>query len=118
MPRYIDAEILNDIITENKHNSDQAYWWTIFSKVVDRVPTAEVVEKKFFDCIERRLKHLLQSKFIALFDAHKPRSDDYARDIEEADKIAFNSIPAEKTDTLFKYCPFCGKQLTREGAGR
>ena len=39
------------------------------------------------EMIERRLKHLLRSKFISSFDLVTRRGD-YARNIEEADEIA------------------------------
>lgn len=44
---------------------------------------------------ERRLRHLLQSDFIASFDSKKPGSNEYVRDIEEADWIAFQAAKSK-----------------------
>ena len=37
--------------------------------------------------LEKRLRHLLQSKFIASFDARDPMTGKYKRDINEADRL-------------------------------
>lgn len=46
--------------------------------------------KNEFDSLRKRFHHLLKSKFIASFDEWNPKTNDYKRDISEADKI-FNA---------------------------
>ena len=43
--------------------------------------------KRDFDSLLKRYRHLLQSEFIASFDEWNPKTNDYKRDIGEADAI-------------------------------
>lgn len=44
------------------------------------------VPADYYDCLERRFKHLLQSKYIRSFDERVPFNGSYIRDIREADR--------------------------------
>lgn len=48
------------------------------------------VLKQEFDVLRKRYNHLLESDFITSFDAWNPRTNNYNRDISEADKIVDN----------------------------
>lgn len=59
---------------------------------VDKLVRMLRVEMEEKGVIERRLKHLLQSKYIAQFDKVNTETHEYERDIREAD-IALNRQP-------------------------
>ena len=51
-----------------------------------------ITYKKKAEMLERRLKHLLQSDFIASFDRVDPNTKEYIRDIRDADMLAGSII--------------------------
>lgn len=60
--------------------------------------------KKRAIALEKRLKHLLQSEFIATFDRVNVNTKEYVRDIRDADDIGLRMITF-KCDR--KRCPDC-----------
>lgn len=67
----------------------------------------DFVPKYQYNVINKRLKHLLKSKFIASFDKVKPFScgEEYVRNIEEADAFieVLKSYVSMDSDLLRKY---------------
>lgn len=45
--------------------------------------------RKDYDALEKRMQHLCSSKFIASFDEVDPRTGQYVRDIQDADKFGY-----------------------------
>lgn len=74
--------------------------------------------------IENRLKHLLQSDAVRLYDEFDPTiSGGYVRDIAELDHLFFDSKCEEKTahwdinvDGYYPFCSHCGKSAPKMSA--
>lgn len=60
--------------------------------------------RKWAIALEKRLKHLLQSNFIASFDRVNVNTKEYIRDIRDADDITLSTIIFECDRTK---CPDC-----------
>lgn len=75
---------------------------------------AEDIER---ETLENRLKHLLQSNAVRLYDEIDPTdSGGYKRDISELDHLVFDSKREEKTahwdintDGFYPFCSHCGE---------
>lgn len=81
--------------------------------------TLDILDEK--KTIENRLKHLLQSEAVRLYDEVDPTiSGGYKRDISELDHLAFDSKREEKTahwdiscDGFYPFCSHCGEAAER-----
>lgn len=120
------------------------YNWRNYYKEKD----AQSVEKwniraidKDLLAVEGRLKHLLQSDVVRLYDELDPIISDYTRDISELDHLVFGSKREEKkektahwdincdgyypfcshcgeaTQHMSRFCPNCGYRLTTRKHG-
>lgn len=76
--------------------------------------TLDILDEK--KTIENRLKHLLQSEVVRLYDEFDPTISDYTRDISELDHLVFDSKREEKTahwdiscDGFYPFCSHCGE---------
>lgn len=75
---------------------------------------AEDIER---ETLEKRLKHLLQSEAVRLYDETDPMvSGGYKRNISELDHLVFDSKREEKTahwdintDGFYPFCSHCGE---------
>lgn len=89
--------------------------------------------------VEGRLKHLLQSDVVRLYDEFDPTISDYKRDISELDHLVFDSKREEKeektahwdiccdgyypfcsrcgeaTQHMSRFCPNCGRKMITRG---
>lgn len=95
---------------------------------INKLEEENRVLKISFECLEKRLTHLLQSKYIASFDEVDTKTNTYKRNIKDVDEIAslFESerMTAKKPDmkyskdisitTMFPHCPGCGELLDNE----
>lgn len=95
---------------------------------INKLEEEKRVLKISFECLEKRLTHLLQSKYIASFDEIDTKTNTYKRNIKDVDEIAslFESerMTAKKPDmkyskdisitTMFPHCPGCGELLDNE----
>lgn len=67
--------------------------------------------EKNITTLENRLKYLLQSEAVRMYDEKDPRSHNYKRDILELDHLVFDSKREEKTAhwdiNIDGYYPFC-----------
>lgn len=67
-----------------------------------------ITYKKKAEMLERRLKHLLQSDFIASFDHKNINTKEYQRDIRDADMIAAYVVGFQCDGKQCKHCsPDC-----------
>ena len=82
--------------------SDEFMWWFKQEREdISRYKTLfedHSILKNDFDSLRKRFRHLLESKFIASFDEWNPKTNDYKRNISEADEI-FNKFILEKINS-------------------
>lgn len=71
---------------------------------IKKVPTAYSELTVESDPIIKRLRHLLESEYIRSFDEVDPRTQEYKRDIREADK----GRVSPETAPYCRYCTPCG----------
>lgn len=77
--------------------------------------------EKEISTLEKRLKHLLQSEAVRMYDEKDPKNpSSYTRDIAELDHLVFDSKREEKTahwdintDGYYPFCSHCGEAAER-----
>lgn len=99
----------------NPHCNVRAYAVSNFDLPIEAWNTrVEEIER---ETLENRLKHLLQSAAVRLYDEIDPTvSGGYKRDISELDHLVFDSKREEKTahwdiccDGYYPFCSHCGE---------
>lgn len=99
---------------------DHSDYEEMFFESYDALERALIIicEKK---TLENRLKHLLQSEAVRMYDEKDPKNpSSYTRDIAELDHLVFDSMREEKTahwdiniDGYYPFCSHCGEAVER-----
>lgn len=101
-----------ELINAEDHSEREAELSDFYEALIS---TLDILDEK--KTIENRLKHLLQSNAVRLYDEIDPTdSGGYKRDISELDHLVFDSKRAEKTahwdintDGFYPFCSHCGE---------